>query len=57
MIGPDQYWVLGPLQPMLPLGQGGMDGQELPIPHVVVGLSWGEVTGQEGYWVDVLVLL
>ena len=34
-----------------------MDGQELPIPHIVVGSSWGEVSGQEGYRVYVLVQL
>ena len=28
-----------------PLGQGGVDDQELPITHVIVGLCWGEVTG------------
>ena len=42
---------------MSPLGQGGMDGQELPIPHVVVSFRQGETSGQEGYRVDVLVLL
>ena len=42
---------------MSPLSQGAVDGQELPIPHVVIGLCWGETTGQEGYRVNVLVLL
>ena len=39
-----------------PLHQGSVDGQDLPIPHIIISLCWGEVAGQEGYWVDVLVL-
>ena len=42
---------------MSPLSQGGVDGQELPIPQVLIGLCWGEATGQEGYRMNVLVLL
>ena len=38
VIGPDHYGQLGPLQPMVPLGEGGVDGQELAIPHVIICL-------------------
>ena len=36
VIGPDHYGLLGLLQPMAPLGEGGMDGQQLAIPHVII---------------------
>ena len=57
MVGPDHVGLLGPLQPMSPLSQGGMDGQELPVPHIIVCLCRGEPSGLKGDRVDVLVLL
>ena len=56
VVGLDHYGLLGPLQPVAPLGEGGVDGQELPIPHVIVCLLWGKAAGQKGDRVDVLVL-
>ena len=49
--------MLGPLQPVPPLHQGGVYGQELPVADVVIGLGQGKTMGQEGYRVDLLVLL
>ena len=49
--------MLGPLQPVPPLRQGGVYSQELPVADVVVGFGRGKATGQEGYRVDLLVLL
>ena len=57
MVGPDEDRLLGPLQPVPPLRQGGLYGQELTVADVVVGFGRGKATGQEGYWVDLLVLL
>ena len=38
VVRPDNYGLLGPLQPVAPLREGGVDSQELPIAHVVVRL-------------------
>ena len=57
MVGPDEDRVLGPLQPVPPLRQGSVYGQELTVADVVIGFGRGKATGQEGHWVDLLVLL
>ena len=38
VVRPDNYGLLGPLQPVAPLGEGGVDSRELPIAHVIVRL-------------------
>ena len=57
MVGPDEYGMLGPLQPVAPLRQGGVYGQEFSVADVVIGLGRSEATGQESNRVDLLVLL
>ena len=57
MVRPDKHGVLGALQPVSPLLQGSLDSQQLTVPHVIIPLHRGESPGQEGDWVDLLVLL
>ena len=40
VVRPGNYGLLGPLQPVAPLGEGGVDSQELLIAHVIVRLCW-----------------
>ena len=56
MVCPYHNGLLGPLQPVAPLREGGVDCQELSITDVVIGLGRGETAGQ---WdrMNVLVLL
>ena len=57
MVRPDQDGVLGPLQPVPPLLQGRVDGEEFSVAPVVVLLGWGELSGEEGDRVNLLVPL
>ena len=56
MVSPNEYWVLGPLQPVSPFLQGSVNGQQFPVPHVVVAFRRGEAPRQERDWMDLLVL-
>ena len=56
VISPNHYGLLDPLHPMAPLGEGGVDSQELPIPHVIIRLRRGKPAGQKGDKMDVLIL-
>lgn len=52
VIRENQERMVGSLQPVSPLVQGCLYGEQLPIPHVIVGLSWHhEFSGEEGEWV------
>ncbi|KAI3363584.1 hypothetical protein L3Q82_001178 [Scortum barcoo] len=46
----------GPLQPMAPLLQGQLDGQEFSVTNVIISFSWQESPGEESAGMQLLVL-
>lgn len=42
-------------KPVTPLLQSQLDGQQFPIPEVIVALCWGEMPGEESARVQLLV--
>ena len=55
MVGPNNKRMLRALQPMLPLLQGKLDGQELAVADVIVSLWRGQPAGEEGTGVELVV--
>ena len=55
MVGPNNKRMLRALQPMSPLLQGKLDGQELAVADVVVSLRRGQPAGEGGTGVELVV--
>ncbi|MCI4376333.1 hypothetical protein PGIGA_G00187250 [Pangasianodon gigas] len=52
VVSEDKEGMLSPLQPVPPLFQCHLDGQQFTVPDVVVLLRWGEFFGKKGIWVE-----
>ena len=55
VVGPEQECMLGTLQPVPPLLEGHLDGQQLPITDVVPRLCGTQPMGVEGAGVDLAI--
>ena len=56
MVRPHQERMLSTLQPVPPLLERQLDGQQLPVTHVVPGFRRAQPVGEEGAGVDLAVL-
>ena len=55
MVHPNQKWVLRSLQPVAPFLQGHFNGQQPPIPHIVIPFHGREFPAEEGAGVELAV--
>lgn len=47
VVRPYEKRVFGPLQPMPPLFQCHFNGQQLPVPNIIISLSWSKPTREK----------